>query len=170
MGDALPRPPRAPLWRQALWGLIVAVALANLLVMVGRMDGASDDLLPPWVLARLAVTGHGADTYDFPTQAVFLRSLHRPPHQEDILDAPNINDIGICPYPPTLPVLYAPLSLLPFDTAAIVFYLGSIALTPVCAWAISRSVGGRVGVLAALAAILCYPGLYYTLYVGQNSV
>ena len=34
----------------------------------------SEDLLPQWTIARLAVTGHRADSYSFPIQKALIES------------------------------------------------------------------------------------------------
>ena len=85
-------------------------------------------------------------------------------------DAPQIKDIGLCPYPPALAVLYAPIGAMPFGVAAVTMYFGSIGLALAAARAIATATGGRISGLAAAVAIFYYPGLYYALWLGQNSL
>src|SRR5205085_11161750 len=134
--------------RLLLLALLAAVAGAYLLLKVDSLDGASDDLIPPWVLARLAVTGHRADSYDLSTQLAVIRPQPLFRYWLVMKDSPQIAGIGLCPYPPTVAVVYAPLGLLPFDTAGVVVYFASIALAVVAAGAISRATAGRVIALA----------------------
>jgi hypothetical protein len=145
-----------PLWRILALSLLVAYATADLLLAAGEMGGASADFFPQWVLARLAATGGRADSYDFATQAEFIRSLHMAPHWAELLKESHAKDIGVCPYPPTFCVVYFPLGRMPFETAAMVVYFVSIALAFVAAWAISDSFGGRLTGLPAAIAIPFY--------------
>jgi hypothetical protein len=155
--------------RDLVLPLVLAVALANLFLGAWTMAGASDDFLPPWVLARLAVTGHGVDTYDLNTQMAVLQDPTLPGYRLDLPNMPQIRGIGLCPYPPTAVAAYAPLGLLTFDVAALVVYFISIALAIVAAVVVSRITAGRVGPLLALVAILCDPTFsQLTIRLGQN--
>ena len=58
------------------------------------------------MLAHLAATGHGADAYDFATQAAFLKSLNMPPHW--ICSEPRHQGHRRLPIPADICVLYAP--------------------------------------------------------------
>ena len=51
-----------------------------------------------------------------------------------------------------------------------VFGEAFVVVALVVAWAVSRATAGRVGWPLAAAAVLCYPGLLYTLALGQNAV
>src|SRR5439155_2355763 len=103
---------------------------------------------------HLAATGRRADAYDFDTQVAFLKSLGLPGHRLAGLDQPHMKGIGVCPYPPTFAVLYAPVCRLPFDRAALVVYFAAIGLALVAAWAIGDATGGR---LTGLPAALVLP-------------
>lgn len=163
--------PRLPVWRLLPLALALAYALADIGLESLRTDGAFRDLVPQWTLAHLAATGHGADAYDFDTQAAFLNSLGLPGHLTYfLLRMPYVVGIGVCPYPPTFAALYAPLGLLPFQTAGLVNYFGSTALALVTAGVVSRAVGGRVSALTAAVAILFYPEFEVVLFEGQNSL
>jgi hypothetical protein len=154
--------------------LVLSVLLALLFAYllhfgITSLHGASDDLFPPWVLARLAVTGHRADTYDLATQLALFDDPTLPGYRWMVKDAPQIRGIGICPYPPTAVVVYAPLGLLSFDAAGLVVYFGSIAMALVAAGIISRITAGRIGMLLACVAILYDPAFnQVTLPLGQN--
>jgi Glycosyltransferase family 87 len=146
--------PHFPGWRPIVLALILAYLLADLLLGAGDLAGASDDLVPQWALAHLAATGRRADAYDFDTQVDFLKSLNLPAHRLRGLDQPHMKGIGVCPYPPTFAVLYAPICRLPFDLAALIVYFGSIGLALLAAWAIGDATGGR---LSGLPAALVLP-------------
>jgi Glycosyltransferase family 87 len=148
--------------------LLLALMIANLLLGARTMDGASDDLFPPWVLARLAVTGHRADSYDIATQFALFDDQSLPGFRWMLRDMPQIRGIGLCPYPPTAVVVYAPLALLSYDAAGMVVYFGSIVLAIVTAGLISQLTARRIGMMTAIVAILYYPGFLDTLRLGQN--
>jgi hypothetical protein len=164
------RAPRPPLWRTLLLAVVVAYALADVLLAAAEMDGASADFFPQWVLAHLTATGRRADAYDFTTQAAFIKSLSMPPHWAELLKLSHIKDIGVCPYPPTFALLYAPLGRLSFEQSAMVLYFASVGMALIAAGTIGRSVAGRVSSLMAAFAILYYPGFRDTLHLGQNSL
>jgi hypothetical protein len=147
---------------------LVALALTNLLLGLQTINEGGEDLLPLWVVAHLAVTGHGADSWDYATQATILDDSSLPEFRTNIRTAPHYQASGICPYPPAFAVLYAPLGALPFDAAVRVMYLASIGFALVAAAAVARSTDGRLGWLAAAVAVLYHPGLYYGLWIGQN--
>jgi hypothetical protein len=174
MAGPRPRPPAKPTDLPLAHVLVLCALLAPAaaFAVAGAFDteDPGEDLLPQWVLARLAVTGHGTGSYDYATQAELVRALPIAEHRLQVLDSPQIKDIGLCPYPPTLAVPYAPLGALPFEAAVRVVYFVTLALAVVAAWAIGRSAGGRVHGLTALVAIAYYPGFHYTLQLGQNSV
>src|SRR5205085_12558352 len=77
-------PPQPSLWRLVPLAVIFAYVLTDALLASQQMEGASDDFWPQWTLAHLAATGHGADSYDFRTQAQLFRDLRLPPHRMHI--------------------------------------------------------------------------------------
>jgi hypothetical protein len=163
--------PRLPLWRLLILALLLAYALADIGLEAMRKDGAFRDLVPQWALAHLAATGHRAAAYDFDTQAALLKSSDVPLHHTfTLLGMPHVAGIGVCPYPPTFAVLYAPVCRLPFTQAGMVLYFVSVALALVAAWAIGRATNGRVSGLTAAVAILFYPEFEVVLHEGQNSL
>jgi hypothetical protein len=161
--------PRPPVWRLIVLVLALAYVLAHRLLAAADMPGASDDLVPQWVLAHLAASGRGADAYDFETQVAFMKSLDLPPHRLTGIDQPHMKGIGVCPYPPTFAVLYAPVGRLPFDVAAQVVYFASIGLALVAAWAIAGATGGQLsGLPAALVLSIAASVLDGLLLLGQE--
>src|SRR6187401_2121544 len=89
-----------PLWRMILWVGLIVVAMPFYIDLFTETDAHSDDLLPQWTIARLAVMGHRADSYSFSLQKALIES-ELPPHRANFLESPHINDIGVSPYPPT---------------------------------------------------------------------
>lgn len=169
-----PRPPAKPSDPPLARVLVLCILLAPAAAFAGLgafdTEDPGEDLLPQWVLARLAVTGHGAGSYDYPTQAALVRSLPIAEPRLRVLDSPQIKDIGLCPYPPTLAVVDAPLGMMSFDAAVRVVYFLTLALAVVAAWAIGRSAAGRLHGLTALVMLAYYPGFHFTLQLGQNAV
>ncbi len=169
MGGAPISPTRPATWRLLLLAFILVCILTDLVLAGQQMDGASDDFLPQWTLAHLAATGHGADAYDFAAQAKLLRDLDVPPHRAELLKMPQIKDIGVCPYPPTFVLLFAPICRLDFDSAALTFYFISIALIIVAGAAIGRATDGRLSGLPAAIALPLYNGFQSALFIGKDS-
>jgi hypothetical protein len=156
------------LWRLWILAALLAYLLVHVLLAAADMPGASDDFVPQWTLAHLAATGHRAESYDFPTQVEFMKSSDLPAHQLTGLDQPHMKNIGVCPYPPTFCVLYAPVCWLPFDQAAMVLYFASIGLALVAAWAIGCSTAGRLSALPAALALPIATNVLSVLLLGQE--
>jgi hypothetical protein len=145
-------PARPAVWRFAALALVLAYVLTDLVLAASDNRGASDDLVPMWVLAHLAATGHRADSYDFDTQVAFMRSAGLPPHRLAGINEPHMRGIGVCVYPPTFAVLYLPVGAMPLEQAAEFVYFASLFLALVAAWAIGDATAGRLtGLPAALA-------------------
>src|SRR5437879_2790306 len=164
-----PLPTRPDLWRLVPLAVVFSYVLTDALLAAQQMEGASDDFWPQWTLAHLAATGHGADSYDFRTQAQLFRDLDLPPHRMHILDAPQIRDIGICPYPPTFVPLYAPICCLPFNDPALIVYFASPGLALITATAINRATGERLTGLPAAIALPLYSGVQSAILIPQGS-
>jgi hypothetical protein len=160
---------RSPVWRLLLLAFALACVLTDLVLAGADMNGASDDFWPQWTLAHLTATGHGADAYDFSTQANLFRDLNVPKHRAILLEMPQIKDIGICPYPPTFAVVFAPVCRLPFDSAALIVYFVSIGLALVAAWAVGAATDGRLCGLPAAIALPSYAGVQSILLIGMDS-
>jgi Glycosyltransferase family 87 len=162
-------PDRPAVWRLAALALVLAYVLTDLFLAAGDLPGASDDLVPQWVLAHLAVTGHRAGAYDYDTQVAFMKAAGLPPNRLAGVDQPHMRGIGVCPYPPTFAVLYAPVGLLPFDQAALFVYFASVALALIAAWAIGDATAARLTGLPAALALPLYSGVQALLLNGQQS-
>jgi hypothetical protein len=157
------------MWRLVPLAVVFAYVVTDVLLASQQMDGASDDFWPQWTLAHLAATGHGADSYDFRTQAQLLRDLDLPPHRMELLKMPQIKDIGICPYPPTFVLLYAQICRFDFDTSALIVYFASIGLALIAATAINHATGERVTGLPAAIALPTYQGIQGAILIPQGS-
>jgi len=160
---------RSFVWRVVPLAVIFAYVLTDALLASQQIDGASDDFWPQWTLAHLAATGHGADSYDFQMQAQLLRHLDLPPHRLELLKMPQIKDIGICPYPPTFALLYAPICRWGFDEAALIVYFVSIGLALIAAAAINRATGERLTGLPAAIALPTYMGVQSALLIQEGT-
>lgn len=147
----------------------VAFALLFYATRLQYSEGHHNDFLTHWTLGHLAVTGHGADSYDFATQAALLRRTI-PAEKLEWLRAPHIDGVGVSPYPPVMCVLYAPFGLLPPRQAAMAFNVISIGLAVVTGVMISRSVNGRVRSLTCVLAALVHPGLFVSVALAQNAL
>src|SRR5437763_13886879 len=112
--------------------LLLVLALLFYLANAGKTEGRYNDFITHWTLARLAVTGHRAASYDYDVQAALLRS-ELPADKLGWLDSKHIAGIGVSPYPPVMVVLYAPLGLLNPAAAALVLNVASIVLALVTA-------------------------------------
>lgn len=76
-------------------------------------------------------------------------------------------------YPPQFAVLLAPLGLLPFVVYARLWYLITCAALWAFAYALAKIAQGRPtihGVVAWAAAIWIFPGVYYTMSIGQCDI
>ncbi len=151
--------------------LAIAVALTFYLWTAKktvREEGYWDFILQ-WTLVRLAVTADGDKIYDYPTQrALLAEALVN--NDLQFLERPHIKDVGVSPYPPMMVVLYYPLGFLSLAAAQQCMVYLSVVLAVVSAWAIARSVEGRISFGTALAAILYYPGFLITASLGQSAM
>ncbi len=147
----------------------VVFALVFYATRLQYSQGHHNDFLTHWTLAHLAVTGHGADSYDFATQAALLRRTI-PADKIEWLNAPHINGVGVSPYPPVMVVLYAPFGLLPPRQAALAFNAMSVGLAVVAGILIARSVNGRVRALTCVASAVFHPGLFVSVALAQNAI
>ena len=85
---------------------LLVLALLFYLANAGKTEGRYNDFITHWTLARLAVTGHRAESYDYQTQAALLRG-ELPADKLGWLESKHIAGIGVSPYPPVMVVLYA---------------------------------------------------------------
>jgi hypothetical protein len=169
---ARPAPKRSdspPLGRIILWIGLIVVATAFYLQLLPDTDHHSEDLLPQWTLARLAVTGHRADSYSYAEQKK-LFDAEIPPLKAEILKSPHVKDIGVSPYPPTMVLLFAPIGFFSYERAAQVVFVFTLSLSLIAAGAIAASTRWRISGFAATALVLVYPGFAYNLLLGQNAL
>jgi 2-C-methyl-D-erythritol 2,4-cyclodiphosphate synthase len=150
------------------WVLLLAAGVFHFLRAPQWADGHHRDFITHWTLARMAVTGHRAESYDFPAQAAMLREA-LPPSWTGFLETRHIANIGVSPYPPVMAILYAPLGLLPPGPAALAMYYFSVGLAVIGGVALARASGGRMVGPAAAAALIFFPVFPYVLTLGQNS-
>jgi hypothetical protein len=159
-----PRPARHWLTAKRLRRYPCAVLLLYLgIVAVGcyraywlhtvTMPTLHEDFAAFWSAGWLAVHGHALDAYDahLLTQ-IEWQALHR-------------QIAGVLPwlYPPTALFWFGPFSLLPYDTAAVVFLAFNVAAFVALAYA---TVPDPRTPLVALA----FPGIVITLLSGQNGL
>ncbi len=133
-----------------------------------RAEGYWDFILQ-WTLVRLAVTEDGGKVYDYPTQRALLAETLTG-NDLQFLERPHIKNVGVSPYPPMMVVLYYPLGFLSLRQAQTCMVYLSVVLALVSAWAISRSVNGRVSFGTTLLAILYYPGFLISASLGQSAM
>jgi hypothetical protein len=167
-GDTIPRT-RPALWRLVPLVLVFVYVLTDVLLSGQQIEGAGDDFWPQWTLVHLAATGHGADSYDYQTQARLLRDLNLPPHRYDVLRMPQIENIGICPYPPTFVLLYAPICWQSFYEAHLTLYYISVGLGLIAATAINSATGDRLTGLPAAIALPTYMGVQSAILIRPGS-
>jgi hypothetical protein len=73
-------------------------------------------------------------------------------------------------YPPVHAMLFAPLACLPPRIAYRGLQLGTLVLTFVAGWALSRISGGRVWWPVAAVGVMIFPGYGGSLNIGQNAM
>ena len=151
-----------------LWIGLIVVATAFYLHLFPDTDHHSEDLLPQWTLARLAVTGHRAESYSYVEQKKLFEA-EIPPLKAGILESPHIRDIGVSPYPPTMVLLFAPMGFFSYERAAQIVFVFTLSLSLIAAGAIAASTRWRLSGFAATALVLVYPGFAYNLLLGQNA-
>ena len=137
-----------------------ALILANFVpVVTSYMQGSwltpdgIADFDTTWVAGRMAFSGHAAATYDWAT----LKHV-----AEGVVGHPLAGFLG-WRYPPAYFFVTAPLALLPYATALIVWVVGTFAAYLITIRAI---VGDRVGYFLAAAS----PAVLANFMIGQNGL
>jgi arabinofuranan 3-O-arabinosyltransferase len=183
-----PRPRLILSWLLAL----IASALALVLAWVAydkpeRRDGneghAQVDFGAQWILARMLITGQGPHLYDrrylqstinknFPPE----RGNPKDPDAKRLFDwliggnedngAPA--DLGGPLYPPIHALLFAPLALLPPQSAYRLMQVLTLLLAWLGAWLIQKLAHGNVWWPVAIVLLLVYPGFAGAISLGQN--
>src|SRR5262249_7523352 len=92
-----------------------------------------------------------------------------PPHRLQLLKAPQIKDIGICPYPPTFALLYAPVCRPAFNEAALTLYFISVGLALIAATVINQTTGERLSGLPAAIALATFAGVQSVIVMAEVS-
>jgi len=113
--------------------------------------GVPSDFVNVWAAGRLALTGHAAAAYDWPTHKLV---------EESAVGQPFDGYFG-WHYPPTFLFVAAALSLLPYAVGFVVWVFGTF---PGYLAAIRAIIGDRVGYLLAAA----FPAVLANFVVGQN--
>jgi arabinofuranan 3-O-arabinosyltransferase len=114
-------------------------------------NGLATDFVNVWAAGKLALSGHAAAAYDWPTHKLV---------EESAVGHPFDGYFG-WHYPPTFLFVAAGLSLLPYVTANAVWVFGTF---PAYVAAIRAIIGDRVGYLLAVA----FPAILANFLVGQN--
>jgi hypothetical protein len=113
--------------------------------------GVASDFVNVWAAGRLAVAGHAAAAYDWPTHKLIEQSAVGHPFE----------GYFVWPYPPTFLFVALALSLLPYATAYVAWVFGTFLAYLA---AIRVIVGERSGYLLAAA----FPAVLSNFIVGQN--
>jgi arabinofuranan 3-O-arabinosyltransferase len=113
--------------------------------------GVPSDFVNIWAAGRMALAGHAAAAYDWPTHKLVEESAVGHPF-EGILS---------WPYPPTFLFAAAALALLPYASAYVFWVFGTFLAYVV---AIRAIIGDRVGYFLAAA----FPAVLANFMVGQN--
>jgi len=113
--------------------------------------GVPSDFVNVWAAGRLALTGHAAAAYDWPTHKLI---------EETAVGRP-FDGYFVWPYPPTFLFVATALSLLPYATAYIAWVFGTFVGYLIT---IRVIVGERTGYLLAAA----FPAVLSNFIVGQN--
>jgi hypothetical protein len=113
--------------------------------------GVVSDFVSVWAAGKLAIAGHAAAAYDWPTHKLV---------ETGAVGHPFDGYYG-WPYPPTFLFAAAALSLLPYATA---FLLWVFVTFPAYLVAIRVIIGDRIGYLLAAA----FPAVLSNFIVGQN--
>ena len=159
---------RRPLLGWAAVKLLAVVFVVSFYVgSAHKTVGHQKDFFSQWTLARLAVEGHGRGIYDPGLQRRVAQQYVSP----DKLDFRSdfYDRVGVSPYPPIMALLYAPLGWLSPQTAQWCMVQLAVALAFLTAWAVSRTVDGRISFSTALLAVCCFPGFFYNVALGQNA-
>jgi arabinofuranan 3-O-arabinosyltransferase len=114
-------------------------------------SGVQSDFVNVWAAGRLALAGHAAAAYDWPTHKLIEQSAVGHPFE---------GYFG-WHYPPTFLFVAAALALLPYAAAYALWVFGTF---PAYLVAIRAIVGDRVGYLLAAA----FPAVLANFIVGQN--
>ncbi|WP_322085182.1 glycosyltransferase family 87 protein [Burkholderia sp. BCC1999] len=130
---------------------LIRVILSN----NGAPEPLSPDFSPIWSAAWLAVHGHGADAWRFPTLFA-VQKLAVP--TMTLMD-------GTQPwlYPPTMLLLVLPLGWLPYTLALMLWLAVTYAL-------FAATIRATVQRNAAWLCALAFPGAFLTVIVGQTSL
>jgi len=113
--------------------------------------GIESDFVNVWAAGRLALAGHAAAAYDWPTHKLM----------EETAVGHAFDGYFGWHYPPTFLFVAAALSLLPYATA---YALWGFATFPAYLVAVRAIIGNRVGYLLAAA----FPAVLPNFIVGQN--
>jgi len=114
-------------------------------------NGFPTDFVNVWAAGKLALTGHAAAAYDWPTHKL----------AEESAVGHGFDGYYGWHYPPTFLFVAAGLSLLPYTIANAVWVFGTF---PAYVMAIRAIIGDRIGYLLAVA----FPAVLANFLVGQN--
>ena len=142
------------LWSLYIWNL----ATPGLRDRNGNLKGT--DFLHFYVLGSLAVEHRGADLYDMSAQAAV--AAQRVPEASGIRYLPL--------YPPHVSLFFAPLALLPYSAALLLWWGYGALVYGICCYYVwcacprLRNYGGIVAILA-----IAYPAFFHLIAWGQTS-
>jgi alpha-1,2-mannosyltransferase len=142
------------LWSLYVWNL----ATPGLRDRNGNLKGT--DFLHFYTLGSLAVEHRGTDLYDMNTQSAL--AAQRVPEASGIRYLPL--------YPPHVSLFFAPLALLPYGAALLLWWGYSAlvyAICCYCVWAACPHLRGHGGTVAILS--VAYPAFFHLIAWGQTS-
>jgi arabinofuranan 3-O-arabinosyltransferase len=160
-GDALISASWLTQERVLRWG--IASALVSLAVLAGDTlahlthgvtnaagEQLARDFINYWSGAKLAITGHALQAYDWSAFHLYQQTLVGP-----------ASEFKLYGYPPFLMLLCSPLAALPFVPALMLWVVGGISLA-------ALPLAALVGWRSALIALVGAPAAFWNLYAGQT--
>jgi hypothetical protein len=148
----------------------------------GRADGndghVNIDFGGQYLLARMVVLGRGPQLYDRDAQRRVLEASYPSGDAQELFDSTIARNgpedpagrVGGPLYPPVQALLFAPLGVLPPQTAYRVVQVTNLALVFVAGWLICSLTGGRVWWPVAATLLMVFPGFAGAINLGQNPV
>jgi hypothetical protein len=142
------------LWSVYLWNLVTP----GLRDRAGNLKGT--DFLHLYTLGSLALAHRGADLYDLPAQAELAAQLVPP--------AAGIRYLPL--YPPQVSLIFAPIALLSYPSALVLWLSLSALVYGLCCYAVWRACPGlRNHAPTVLILALAYPAFWHLVAWGQTS-
>lgn len=153
VGSKLPRPVELTCFALLVTNVICLFIAYAQTAWSAAPDNSTPDFVLLWAAGQMALAGHAAAAYDWPT----LKPL-----QESILGHPITGYLGWL-YPPTVFFITVPLSLLPYASAFVLWVFSTFIAYLA---AIRAIIGDRVGYFLAAS----FPAVLANFIIGQNGL